>query len=462
MPPSPDVGQRGFILRYASRRALDADHAAYLTHGGMIVPIPSESAPPPNAAVELRIEGPDGIRFVIAGRSGNFVPGRGLMVSFLDPTQQALDDLVEGPAFKAALSAEAAVELVPPTIETYEVSAEIATDPTLTAPSDPFDDPTPIDPRAGAPDSHPPLAADPIAAAVRREEGTELHPDVLRRRRRPAPSADRPPTVVRTPRGGEEYQVVVVKLYAVADYLSMFAKFFTTAEIELPYPNAGFSRGQVALLRLTLPGHNVFEMWAVIEMADNRRFCLRVRDNDDAYRKAILYPESVAAKARLQREQQNEDPRTEPSIVVFAETKAEEDESKMPLRRRLARMGMDDKINLALSGNREERMALAMDSNKAVHHYLLKNAKLTLDEVAHMARLPSLNPDVLDKIAENPSYTQNPTVTKALVFNPRTPVRTAIRLLDRLPRNELVNLSKRMSMNSRLVMAAKNKLFKIK
>ena len=125
-------------------------------------------------------------------------------------------------------------------------------------------------------------------------------------------------------------------------------------------------------------------------------------------------------------------------------------------------MGMDDKINLALSGNREERMALAMDSNKAVHHYLLKNAKLTLDEIAYMARLPSLNPDVLDKIAENPAYTQNPSVTKALVFNPRTPVRTAIRLLDRLPRNELVNLSKRMSMNQRLVMAAKNKLFKVK
>ena len=79
-----------------------------------------------------------------------------------------------------------------------------------------------------------------------------------------------------------------------------------------------------------------------------------------------------------------------------------------------------------------------------------------------MARLPSLNPDVLDKIAENPAYTQNPTIVKALVFNPRTPVRTSIRLLDRLPRNELVNLSKRMSMNQRLVMAAKNKLFKVR
>ena len=119
---------------------------------------------------------------------------------------------------------------------------------------------------------------------------------------------------------------------------------------------------------------------------------------------------------------------------------------------------MDDKINLAQAGNKEERMALAMDPNKAVHHYLLKNAKITVDEIAFMARLPSLNPPVLDKIAENPAYTQNPSVAKALVYNPKTPVRTAIRLLDRLPRSEVMNLAKRMGMNLKLVMAAKKRL----
>jgi hypothetical protein len=65
---------------------------------------------------------------------------------------------------------------------------------------------------------------------------------------------------------------------------------------------------------------------------------------------------------------------------------------------------------------------------------------------------------VLDKIAENPGYTQNPSVAKALVYNPKTPVRTAIRLLDRLPRSEVMNLAKRMGMNLKLVMAAKKRL----
>ncbi|MEQ8976988.1 MAG: hypothetical protein RL846_03620, partial [Deltaproteobacteria bacterium] len=149
-------------------------------------------------------------------------------------------------------------------------------------------------------------------------------------------------------------------------------------------------------------------------------------------------------------------------VIKLTDVAPDEDFDKMPIRRRLARMGMDDKINMALSGNREERMALAMDGNRAVHHYLLKNAKITLDEIAFMSRLPSLNPDVLDKIAENPMYTQNPTVTKALVYNPKTPIRTAIRLLDRLPRPEIMNLAKRSNMNLRLVMAAKKKIERFK
>jgi hypothetical protein len=75
-----------------------------------------------------------------------------------------------------------------------------------------------------------------------------------------------------------------------------------------------------------------------------------------------------------------------------------------------------------------------------------------------MARLPSLNPDVLERIAEIPAFVQNPTIAKALVYNPRTPVLTAIRLLDRLPRAEVMNLAKRTNMNMRLVMAAKKRL----
>ena len=210
------------------------------------------------------------------------------------------------------------------------------------------------------------------------------------------------------------------------------------------------------VLRLTLTEQNVFNAWAIIESISYDEVELRVDPNDESLRKAIVYKDTIGARARLEAEKDL--PPGEVSVIRLTEVVPDEREEDMPIRRRLQRMGMDDKINLAQAGNKEERMALAMDPNKAVHHYLLKNAKITLDEIAFMARLPSLNPDVLDKIAENPAYTQNPSVAKALVYNPKTPVRTAIRLPDRLPRSEVMNLAERMGMTVKLHMAARTRL----
>lgn len=102
-------------------------------------------------------------------------------------------------------------------------------------------------------------------------------------------------------------------------------------------------------------------------------------------------------------------------------------------------------------------MALANDGNKAIHHYLLRNAKISLDEIALMARMPGLNPDVLVKIGENPAYTQNPQIVRHLVFNPKTPTKLSLRLLDRLPRGDLQIIAKR-NMHRALVAAAQKKL----
>ena len=103
-------------------------------------------------------------------------------------------------------------------------------------------------------------------------------------------------------------------------------------------------------------------------------------------------------------------------------------------------------------------MALASDGNKAIHHYLLKNARTSMDEIVMMARLPTLNPDVLMKIGENPAYTQNPQVVRNLVFNPKTPVKLAVRLIDRLPKSVLNLIAKRTSMHRSIVSAAQKKL----
>ncbi|MCK6550409.1 hypothetical protein L6R52_31520 [Myxococcota bacterium] len=267
---------------------------------------------------------------------------------------------------------------------------------------------------------------------------------------------DGPPGRIRRPRPGDEYLVYVVKYLLVRDFAAIRDRLRSTQQLALELAEDRASVGKVAQLRLTLPGHNVYSMFGRVEAVGATSVTLAFDENDESFRQACLYLETPSARNRLKTEEG--DGTGKPQVVRLVEVVPEEDPERMPIRRRLQRMGMEDKINLALSGGREERMALALDGNKAIHHYLLRNAKISLDEIAFMARLPTMNPDVLDKIAENPAYTQNPTVVKALVYNPKTPVPTAIRLLDRLPRNEVMNLAKRASMNMRLVMAAKKKL----
>ena len=425
----------------------------------MLLKIQEQDGPPPDTVLTLRIEAPTGAVFNLDARSGQFTK-RGLMCTFEEDHEgrTALSSHIKSAEWAAVTQKEDPAAKLPPHIEKFDPSAEPAapeTDPSVT-------DPNMTNPQLNTPDLSDltgPGALPPISSG----QADPTTPDLADNTDQTDPlnpmagnmMADGP-LPINKPGPGQEYTIYVAKFAALADYVEKLKKFEKSARLFLPNADEDARPGDVALLRITLPGHNVFSIWSVVQRADMRGVEIRVEENDEQFRKALVHPTSVSSKARLGRERPAD--RKGMMVIKLKEKIPDEDEEKLPIRRRLARMGMDDKINLALSGDREVRMALAMDSNRAIHHYLLKNARITIDEIAFMARLPSLNPDVLDRIAENPSYTQNPAITKALVYNPKTPVQTAIRLLDRLPRNEVQNLARRINLNKRLVMAAKKKL----
>ncbi|AKJ06003.1 Hypothetical protein AA314_07629 [Archangium gephyra] len=109
---------------------------------------------------------------------------------------------------------------------------------------------------------------------------------------------------------------------------------------------------------------------------------------------------------------------------------------------RLAAMTVTEKMQLALSGDREARAYLLRDTNKALHVYVLRNPRLGLDEVIYAAKMPSLSPDALKLIAEHREWGVNTTVCTALARNPRTPVPLVLKLLPRVPMQELRTLAK--------------------
>ena len=128
------------------------------------------------------------------------------------------------------------------------------------------------------------------------------------------------------------------------------------------------------------------------------------------------------------------------------------------LRLRITRMSSLEKQNLALSGNRLERMALLKDSNKGLHTLVLKNRKITSEEVRMLAGFRNANPLALQKIATNSEWLRDGRIVTALVGNPKTPPQVAIRLLDRLPNAEIRRLARATDVPPAIARAARRKL----
>jgi hypothetical protein len=121
-------------------------------------------------------------------------------------------------------------------------------------------------------------------------------------------------------------------------------------------------------------------------------------------------------------------------------------------------MSVPQKRNLALKGERAARLLLIKDVNKTLHTFLLKNPRITVDEVKLIAGDRQANPEALKLISENRTWLQNPVIATALVRNPKTPSTIAVRLLDRLPLNELRHIAKSGGAGRAVVQAAKKKV----
>lgn len=107
-----------------------------------------------------------------------------------------------------------------------------------------------------------------------------------------------------------------------------------------------------------------------------------------------------------------------------------------------APLSLQEKFQLAGTGAREVRFQLLRDPNKQLHAMVLKNPRITLEEVQWAARQGALSPDALKLIAEHAEWSQNATVAAALVRNPKTPLPLAVKLVARLPASELRALAK--------------------
>jgi regulator of extracellular matrix RemA (YlzA/DUF370 family) len=158
-------------------------------------------------------------------------------------------------------------------------------------------------------------------------------------------------------------------------------------------------------------------------------------DLDDAWLPAERYEELISetasdAAANLQRVLENE--RLE---------KGEVNAERVSLIRRIMFMNAKDRMKLAMKGDREARSILIRDSNKVVCSAVVNNPRITEQEIENIASMRTVSDEVLRLIAMNRTWARSYPIIHNLARNPRTPIPTAMNILNRIRTKDLQNLT---------------------
>jgi hypothetical protein len=119
-----------------------------------------------------------------------------------------------------------------------------------------------------------------------------------------------------------------------------------------------------------------------------------------------------------------------------------EEEKKEGLVGKIARLGVAQKVKMALLGTREERAVLIRAGSRVVSRAVLSSPKLNDSEVEGFAAMKNVDQDVLRGIAMNRKFMKNYSTMKILVNNPRLPLDIGLSMIPRLIQTDLLSLSK--------------------
>ena len=107
----------------------------------------------------------------------------------------------------------------------------------------------------------------------------------------------------------------------------------------------------------------------------------------------------------------------------------------------IAIMSIKERVLLGMKGTREARMILVRDPNRIVSCSVLRNPRLTENEIENISTIRALPEEVLRQIGMNRAWTRSYIVIHNLVKNPRTPIAMSLNFLNRIQTRDLRNLA---------------------
>ena len=109
---------------------------------------------------------------------------------------------------------------------------------------------------------------------------------------------------------------------------------------------------------------------------------------------------------------------------------------------RLRGLSQMEKILLAVKADRTERAFLIQDNDPRVLLSILRNPRLTVDEVVRLAKSSFLNYQIAEVIMKTAQWMASVDVRLALIHNPKTPQPFSLRILPTLPDSEIRTIAR--------------------
>jgi hypothetical protein len=156
---------------------------------------------------------------------------------------------------------------------------------------------------------------------------------------------------------------------------------------------------------------------------------------------ALATSSSVTSEQRLQLQELQQE-RSDEGAIADAVAAAEPDRARrQTLLQRLARMRVVERVQLALKGNREERLVLIRDPCRVVQRAVLQSPRITDREAESFSAMANLSEEVLRLVSANRSFLKNYNVVRNLVQNPKTPLDASLHLLPNITAQDLKMLT---------------------
>jgi hypothetical protein len=124
-------------------------------------------------------------------------------------------------------------------------------------------------------------------------------------------------------------------------------------------------------------------------------------------------------------------------ILGAEELEQAEDPAIRSAYRKILTLNAAQKALLAMRGGREERMILIRDTNRVVALAVLRNPRLTEQDVTAFASMRNVNEEVLRAIGASREWSKSYAIVSNLVRNPRTPPGISTNFIPRLVARDL-------------------------